>query len=116
MDNLKMALDVAKMLDNKKASDIKLIDISSKSSFADYMILATGGSMRQLSALVDDVEDVFAKLDIMPKNVEGKQNSEWVLVDYRDILINIFTKDARDKYNIEKVWGDCPEIEFETEI
>lgn len=112
MDNLKMALKVAKFLDDKKAQDVIVLDIANKSSFADYMVLATGGSMRQIVSLVDGAEDVFAADGIMPKNVEGKQSSDWILVDYGDVLINVFTKDARDNYKIEKVWGDCPTLSY----
>lgn len=113
MDNKDFALLAAKTLSDKKAVDILAIDIAEKASFADYLIVATGNSERQVNALVDDVEDAFAKEELFVKNIEGKQNSGWVLMDFGDIIVNIFTKEMREKYNIEKVWGDCSFLEIE---
>lgn len=113
MDNKSFALLAAKTLDNKKAIDIVVIDIAEKSSFADYMVIASGGSERQVQALVDDVEDAFAKEGLLVKSIEGRQNSGWVLMDFGDIIVNIFTRDTREKYNIEKVWGDCSFLDLE---
>ncbi len=113
MDNKSFALLAAKTLDNKKAIDIVVIDIAEKSSFADYMVIASGGSERQVQALVDDVEDAFAKEGLLVKSIEGRQNSGWVLMDFGDVIVNIFTRDTREKYNIEKVWGDCSFLDLE---
>ena len=77
------------------------------------MIIASGGSERQVQALVDDVEEAFAKEGLLVKSIEGKQNSGWILMDYGDVIVNIFTKETREKYNIEKVWGDCSFLNLE---
>ncbi len=113
MDNKSFALLAARTLDKKKAIDIEVIDIAEKSSFADYMVIASGGSQRQVQALVDDVEDAFAKEGLLVRSIEGRQNSGWVLMDFGDIIVNIFTRDTREKYNIEKVWGDCSFLDLE---
>ncbi|MBQ4649817.1 MAG: ribosome silencing factor [Firmicutes bacterium] len=107
------ALLAGKTLSDKKAQDIVIIDIQEKASFADYFVIASGGSERQVNALVDDVEDAFAKEGLFVKSIEGKQNSGWILMDFGDIIVNVFTKEQREKYNIEKVWGDCQFIEVE---
>ena len=107
------ALLAGKTLSDKKAQDIVIIDIQEKASFADYFVIASGGSERQVNALVDDVEDAFAKEGLFVKSIEGKQNSGWILMDFGDIIVNVFTKEQREKYNIEKVWGDCNFIEVE---
>lgn len=107
MDSLKIVEEAVRALSNKKAVNIMVIDVREKSSFADYLVLATGGSIRQLNALVDEVEDKIAKYDLMPRAIEGKQNSDWLLMDYVDVVVNVLTEDSREKYNIEKVWGDC---------
>lgn len=106
MDNKSFALLAAKTLDNKKATDVIVIDIMEKSSFADYLVIASGNSDRQVNTLVDEVEDQFAKEGLLVKSIEGK-NSGWILMDFGDVIVNIFTKETREKYNIEKVWGDC---------
>ena len=113
MENKSFALLAAKTLDDKKALDILVIDIMEKAAFADYLVIATGNSDRQVGALVDEVEDRFAKEGLLVKNIEGRQNSGWVLMDFGDIIVNIFTKEMREKYNIEKVWGDCSFLELE---
>ncbi len=113
MDNKNFALLAAKTLDNKKAEDIVVIDIAEKSSFADYLVIASGNSERQVNTLVDEVEDQFAKEGLLVKSIEGKQNSGWVLMDFGDIIVNVFTRETREKYNIEKVWGDCIFLDLE---
>ncbi|MCI9639321.1 MAG: ribosome silencing factor [Emergencia sp.] len=113
MDNKSFALLAAKTLDDKKALDIAVIEIMEKATFADYLVIATGNSERQVNSLVDEVEDQFAKEGLLVKNIEGKQNSGWVLMDFGDIIVNIFTKEMREKYNIEKVWGDCSFLDLE---
>lgn len=106
MNNKEVALKAAKILSNKKASDLVVIDIAEKSSFADYLVIATGGSERQIGTLSNEVLDQFAIDGIFPKNTEGKRGSGWVLLDYGDILVNIFSAEQRSRYNLEKVWGD----------
>lgn len=116
MNNKEFALLAAKTMDNKKATDIVVIDIQEKASFADYLVIASGNSERQVNTLVDEVEDQFAKEGLLVKSIEGKQNSGWVLMDFGDIVINVFTKEIREKYNIEKVWGDCSFLELDFEV
>ena len=67
---------------------------------------------RQVNTLVDEVEDQFAKEGLLVKSIEGK-NSGWILMDFGDVIVNIFTKETREKYNIEKVWGDCSFLDVE---
>ncbi|HIU95094.1 MAG TPA: ribosome silencing factor [Candidatus Copromorpha excrementipullorum] len=112
MEAKKMALDIAKLLDEKKAMDVAVIDISPKASFADYFVMASAGSERQLDALVDNVEDALEPQKIFPKSVEGKRSSGWILMDYGDVVINVMTVEMREKYNIERIWGDCESLEI----
>lgn len=112
MEPKELALKVAEHLDEKKAADIIVIDIGSKASFADYFVLASGGSDRQMNALVENIEDLLEPMGIFPKNVEGKKNSGWILMDYGDVVVNIMTLEMRERYNIEKIWGDCDTLEI----
>ena len=113
MTNKEYAMLAGKVLSDKKAQDIVVIDIQEKASFADYFVICSGTSERQVQSLVDDVEDAFAKEDLLAKSIEGKKGSGWILMDFGDIIVNVFTKEMREKYNIEKVWGDCEFIEVE---
>lgn len=115
MNSKEIALLGTKVLDKKKAQNIVCIDISVKSSFADYFVLASGNTERQIKALSDDVEDEFAKEGIMVKSIEGQANSGWILMDFGDIIVNVLTTEMRERYNIEKVWGDCEFLELDLE-
>lgn len=108
MTNKEIALRIADILDNKKAADVVVIDIKEKSSFADYFLVAAGNSERQVASLQSEVEDKMGQEDIHPRAVEGKGNSGWILMDYGDVIVNLFTPEQRERYHIEKVWGDCP--------
>lgn len=113
LNNKELALLAAKTLSDKKAIDIEVIDIQEKASFADYFVICSGASERQINNFIDYVEEAFIKEGVEPKSVEGKNGSGWVLMDFGDIIVNLFTVEMREKYNIEKVWSDCPVIPFE---
>ena len=110
METKEVAQTIANILNEKMARDIVIIDIAEKSSFADYFVIATGGSERQLGALADDVEDKFAELEITPKSKDGRPDTGWILVDGGDVIVNLFTEATRDKYTLEKIWSDCESI------
>lgn len=113
MTNREYALLAGKTLSDKKALDIVIIDIGEKASFADYFVICSGTSERQIHTLVDEVEEAFAKEGLFAKSIEGRQSSGWILMDFGDIIVNLFTKEMREKYSIEKIWGDCEFIEVE---
>ena len=112
MEPKELSLKVAKLLDDRKAIDVTVIDISPKASFADYFVMASAGSDRQMGALVDNVEDMLEPAGIFPKSVEGKKSSGWILMDYGDVVINVMTAEMREKYNIERIGGDCENLEI----
>lgn len=113
MTNREYALLAAKTLSDKKAEDIAVIDIQGKATFADYFVICSGSSERQVNSLTDEVEDRLAEAGLYVKSIEGKQGSGWILMDFGDIIVNLFTREMREKYSIEKVWGDCQFIEVE---
>ena len=104
---------IAKVLSDKKGLDVAVIDISPKASFADFFVLASGGSDRQVAALVESVEDLMEPQGVFPKSVEGRKTSGWILMDYGDVVVNVMTPEMREKYNIERIWGDCELTEVE---
>lgn len=113
MNSKDYALLTAKTLDSRKGEDILILDIEQKSSIADYFILASASNERLVGSLVDYVEDELAKNDLLPKSIEGKKESGWMLMDYGDVIVNVLTYEMRDKYNIEKVWADCDRLDWE---
>ena len=93
-------------MEEKKGEDVKLIDVSGLTEIADYFVLATANNKNQLEALVDAVEERMGKNGIIPKNIEGRpqDNTQWILMDYNDIIVHIFTKEGRDFYDLERIW------------
>lgn len=105
-----------KVLDNKKASDISCLKVSNLTILADYFVICSAGSSTQVKALADNVEDEFAKLGIHPTAREGKGGTEWLLLDYGDVIIHIFYKEMREFYGLDKLWNDAEEIDIKTII
>ncbi len=100
-------------LSEKKASDIRVIDIKNVTVIADYFIIASFNNAPQLSALMDAVDEVMYKNDVHSKHIEGNQNSTWVLMDYEDIIVHLFSKEDRTFYDLERIWEDGTEIDPE---
>ena len=107
MSSKDIAMRLAELLNSKKAEDIVVIDIAEKSSFADFLVVASGTSDRHIESLIDDVEDLAAQDGVPTKGIEGKNGTGWILLDLGDVIVNIFSREMRSKYNIEKVWADC---------
>ena len=95
-------------MEEKKATDILALDISEISTLADYFILASAENVRQLDALEDAVEE-DVRLEV---NKEGESSSGWILMDYRDIVVHLFTKEQRAFYDLEKIWSDAKRMEM----
>lgn len=112
MDNREIAILAARAMDARKGEDIVVLDVSQRASFADYLIIGSGTNDRQVAAICDEVEDRLAKEGIFVKRVEGKGNTGWILMDYGDVIVNVFTEEKRTHYNIERLWSDCPQMEF----
>jgi ribosome-associated protein len=94
-------------LEDKKAGGISIIDISQLSAISDYIIIADAANANQLDAMIDSVYDsLAAEFGIHPKAIEGNKNSRWVLMDYVDFIVNLFTKDQRVFYDLDKIWSD----------
>ena len=106
MENREIAVFVGEALSGKKAEEIVLLGIAEQSSFADYFVNATATNERQLSALVDEVREKLGKAGVLPKNIEGQASSGWILMDYGDIVVNLFLPQQREMYQLEKIWGD----------
>ena len=93
-------------LDEKKVSDITIIDISGLSVVADYFVIASADNIRQTAALCDNVEEKLSEQGIYPKQIEGRSTANWILMDYTDVILHIFDKENRLFYDIERIWKD----------
>ena len=107
MENAKeLVLAAAAALEEKKAFDIKIIEIGELSPIADYFVIADGSNDSQVEAMTDAVKEAAMKLGITERRIDGTTGSGWVLMDYNDVVIHIFHSDSRSFYNLERVWKD----------
>ncbi|MBE7027312.1 MAG: ribosome silencing factor [Ruminococcaceae bacterium] len=107
VDKLKL---IAKCLDDKKGKKIVALEVGQLTSISDYFVIASGGSQTQVKALADNVTDKLAEQGIMPVHIEGYGGGSWILLDYSDIVVHIFTDEMREFYDIERLWTDAKEI------
>jgi len=96
---------IEKSLDDDKAEDIVVIDLHGKSSFADFMVVASGRSARQVGAMAEHLEVKLKQQGVGPVGVEGAQAGDWVLIDGGDVVVHLFRPEVRRFYNLEKMWG-----------
>ena len=109
-----MARLAIQALEDKKAEDINVIDISEVSVIADYFIIANGTNRSQIQAMSDNVEETLGRAGYPLKQIEGYQNANWVLLDFNDVIIHIFDKENRLFYDLERIWRDGKLIETDS--
>ena len=102
--------EVYQILDQKKAEDIRIIDIAGISVIADYFVIANATNRTQMNTLVDAVDEVMYKNGFASRQVEGNKNSTWILMDYEDIIIHVFSREDRLFYDLERIWQDGTEV------
>lgn len=111
MTSRELAKVAVHALEDKKGMDISVIDISNVSVIADYFVIATGSNTNQVQALVDNVENEMAKNGITQCNKEGNSSSTWILMDFKEIIVHIFSEEDRTFYNLERIWRDGVQID-----
>jgi ribosome-associated protein len=102
----------AKSSQDKKGEGICVLDLRDLSAFTDFFVIMHGNSSRQNIALFEGIEEALKKTGVRPLSVEGRENAEWILMDYGFFLVHIFSGAARDRYGLEKLWGDAPRLEY----
>ena len=108
-----MAKATIEALEDKKAEDIKIIDISEVSVLADYFIIASGSNRSQIQAMVDNVDERLCRAGYERKQLEGYDTANWILADYKDVIVHVFDKENRLFYDLERIWRDGKTIEKE---
>lgn len=108
-----MAKTACDALAEKKAEELRVIDISEISPIADYFIIATGTNTNQLQSMVDAVDEKLTDAGHRTKQIEGNRSSSWILMDYGDIIVHLFSKEDRLFYNLERIWTDGKKIEVD---
>ncbi|MGM9857784.1 MAG: ribosome silencing factor [Bacilli bacterium] len=105
---------IIKSLDDKKAEQISVIDISNKIPMFDYYVIANGSNPRQLNALASAVEEAVEKLHEHIHHIEGTGDSGWMIVDANDIIVHVFTEETRNHFDFDNLFKDCPKINVES--
>jgi ribosome-associated protein len=115
-DGRALALKIAQVADDLKAQDIVLIDVGDAVGYADYFVVCTGNTERQVKAVHDNVlQAVKDDLRIIPKRAEGVTEARWILLDYLDVVLHVFTPEARDFYRLDRLYGDVPSEPYGSE-
>ncbi len=111
MDSKKLALLCREFADNRKAEDIVILDVRELSSVTDYFVIASGTSEPHLRAIV---EEITSKLredhELRPRAVDGTMHTAWVVLDYFDVIVHVMKQDVRERYDLETLWGDAPQV------
>lgn len=115
MDSLQFAKEITETILTKKGFNIKILDLKKLSAFADYFVICSASSDTQVKAISDALEKELRDRGIKTYHREGYEALNWVLLDYFDVVVHIFKTEARDFYNLEKLWGDAKVIEIEDE-
>lgn len=113
MNAKEMSHMICKALDEKKAGDIKVINIEEVSVMADYFIIASGTNRNQVQAMADNVDETLGKAGVNPRQVEGYQTANWILMDYGDVIVHVFDEENRLFYDLERIWRDGKSVAVE---
>ena len=107
-----LAEEIVKILDSKKAKDIKALYVEEQTILADYFVICCGNSNTQIRALAGEVEEKLKETNVEPHHVEGFNEASWTILDYGCVIVHIFSREAREFYKLEKLWSDSENIDI----
>ncbi len=108
-DKVKMAVTAA---EDKKAIDPVVLKLVELTAFADYFVICSGSSSRQVQAIADEIEDQLRQQKVRPLNIEGYNNAEWILMDYGSTIVHVFSEKSRQFYDLERLWRDAERVDL----
>ena len=112
MEALELAKTITKILSDKKGEKINLVKVENVTEIADYMVFCTGNSSTHVKSLADEVEYQLKKQSVMVDHIEGHRSNSWVLLDYSSVVVHIFSNEAREFYNLDRLWEDGEQIDI----
>ena len=111
---LEQARRIAALAQEKLARDVVILDMRPACSYTDYFVICTGQNPRQTTAIYDEVHArLKSDVRLLPTSVDGQREAAWIVADYLDVVLHIFTPEARQYYRLEELWGDAPPVEVE---
>ncbi len=112
MEPKDLALEIARIIDDRQGHDIVILDLREKSDITDYFVIATGDNNRMVDAIVDEIENRLRPSGIYAFSIEGRQDNTWDLMDFGSVIVHIFQPETRDFYRLERLWGDAPHADL----
>jgi len=112
VESAKLARMAALSADDKKGKDVRILDIRSISTVTDYFVICSGTSPTHVRAIADNVESKLSESGLRLHHMEGYQNGRWILLDFLDVVVHVMAPEERSFYNLERLWGDAPEVAF----
>ena len=114
MDSLEQARRIAGIAQDKLADDVVILDMRPVCVFTDFFVIATGRNVRQTKAIWDEIHEVLKReARLIPQAIDGERTAEWIVADYLDVVLHVFTPETRAYYRLEDLWGDVPNVELE---
>ena len=110
---LQLAREAGRIADGKKAEDITILDLRKITTLTDSFVICSVTNNRQARAIAQEIDEKLTKFGLKLDHIEGYPNSNWILMDYTDMVIHIFTKEIREYYDLEHLWGDAPRVELD---
>ena len=107
---------ISQVVADKKAMDVVVLHMGDASSITDYFLICSGGSERQVQAIADGIDAQLKQLGIASLGVEGYREGRWILMDYGDVIVHVFSRETRDFYDLERLWANAPRIDLSREI
>lgn len=111
-DSKTLAIEIAKILDKKKASDVRVLKLEDLNVMTDYFVIASGTSTTQVGALADEVEYELSQQGVEPYHTEGYDSKNWVLLDYSNVIVHVFVPGSRTYYDLEHLWADGEPVDI----
>ncbi len=112
MNSKNLAIQAVKLMDAKKAVDVNLIDIREVSTLGEYFVIATGTSSTHVKALADELEMRLKEEGASPDHIEGYRSNSWILLDYGEVIIHVFTRESREFYDLDRLWQDGVKVDI----
>jgi ribosome-associated protein len=106
------AVFTSRIASDKKAMDVVVLDMRQASSITDYFLICSGGSERQVQAIADAIDEQLSQSGIAALGIEGYREGHWVLMDYGDVIVHVFSQETREFYDLERLWANTPKIEM----
>jgi len=107
---------ISQIVADRKAMDVVVLDMADASSITDYFFICSGGSQRQVQAIADAIDEQLKKAGSTSLGVEGYREGHWILMDYGDVIVHVFSQETRDFYDLERLWANAPKIDLSREI